>query len=497
MRIKSLAIACLVPCLAILVSCEADNGLRLPARENPFFDTTGKTLVARIVHISDLHMVDEESPARFAGAQVITRSAWRPYEAYSTQLLDGILRSANRIHAANRPVTFLVETGDACDNSQMNELEWLLGVFDGEMINPLTGPDDRSPAAKADPLMDPHAPFQAQGLYRNGIHGASDSIPWYGVFGNHDVYSIGVFPILEDASGKRTAPLPLDRRPDIVLPGLLDPVGFLAHGNVTPAEPGPPNLFEFPRFVQPNPKRAFFNKREFIRAMFSTKTGPSGHGFTDPETGPSWYSLSPVPGLRLIGLDSCDPAHQIPGFFYMDGSISEAQLSFLREELAAAQARGELVIVASHHPSASLQAIYGTAVVGSGFRAVLNEYPNVILHLAGHSHRNRVSDREGYLEIETCSTLDMPQEGRVIEIWRDDSDGSVSIAYEMFSHLDETAPALGDDPLRLLRAEARKIAMGDSGAAARLQLLDPSGANPAGVPSDRKGVYIVTPVSNR
>lgn len=493
MRISWPITAGFIVIVAASVSCETDDGLRLPARQSDVLDTTGLTLVARIFHISDTHVLDEESPARFAGAQVITSSAWRPYEAYSIQLFDGALRTCNRVHASGRPVSFLVHTGDACDNSQMNELEWFVGVFDGEMIDPLSGPDDRLPENRPDPLLDPHAPFQTQGLYRQGFHGKAPSIPWYGVFGNHDVYSIGVFPFFEDLFGRRVAPLPLEDRPDIVLPGELDPIGFLTHGKVTPANPGPPELFELAQWLEPNPERAFFNKREFIRAMFETETGPSGHGFSDSETGPSWYSVSPVPGLRLIGLDTCDPAHQIRGFFYQDGSILAEQLAFLRTELAAAQSRGELVVVASHHPSAYLRAIYGSVVVGSEFRAVLNEYPNVVLHLAGHSHRNRVSDREGYIEIETCSTLDLPQEGRLVEIWRDETTGLVAIAYEMFSHLDDTLPMLGDDPLRSLRQQAMEVALADIGAASRQKNHDPSGANPRGRPSDRSGLFFVSP----
>lgn len=475
---------------ACLCSCDAGNGIRLPARESDPFDTSGLTLVARIIHVSDTHVVDEESPARFAGAQFITRSAWRPYEAYSTQLFDGILRASNRIHAAGRAVSFVIHTGDACDNSQMNELAWFTGVFDGELIDPLTGPDDRPPEARPDPSLDPHAPFQAQGLYRTGVHGDAASIPWYAVFGNHDAYAIGVFPIFEDPAGFRTAPLPLEERPDILLPGELNPLAALAYGNVTPAMPGPPEFLQFPRAIETNPTRAFFNKREFIHAMFDTITEPAGHGFTDRDDGPSWYSVAPVPGLRLIGLDTCDPAHQVPGYFYHDGSILQDQVSFLRAELAAAEQRDELVVVASHHPSESLMGVYGSAVIGAGFQAILNEYPNVIVHLAGHTHRNRVWDRGGYVEIETCSTLDDPQEARVVEIWRGDMPAEVAVAYEMFSHLDDALPPLGEDPLRALRAEAREIAK-SAARSSRLNLgpgTPPSDQRPA--ERDRWGVFI-------
>ena len=479
--------------ILLSASCETDDGLRLPAGESVLSDTAGMTLLARIAHISDMQLIDEESPARLAGFSGFTRSAWRPYEAYSTQLFDGILRTVNNIHASGRRIDFLVLTGDSCDNAQRNELDWLTGVFDGENIDPLTGPDDRASEAKPDALLDPHAVFQAQGLYRDGVHGGLPSIPWYCVFGNHDVYSIGIFPFSEPLFGPRTALLPLEFRPDILLPGELNPVGFIAYGPVSPAHPGPPSTLGFPTLIEPNPQRAFYTRREFIREMFETAGGPPGHGFADAETGPSWYSVSPAPGLRLIGLDTCDPAHQIPGFLYFDGSILDEQLSFLRSELAAAQERGELAIVASHHPSASLRAIYGTAVIGSEFREVLNSFPNVILHLAGHTHRNRVSDRGGYLEIETASTLDLPQEGRLVEIWQSGDDGAIAIAYEVFSHLDVDPPPLGEDPLRPLRAQAHKVAMEDGGAAARQKALDPSGADPRGRAVDRSGVFRVPP----
>jgi len=477
--------------LLVLTACEMDEALLLPGRESQTTGEHGYTLVARISHVTDTHIVDEESPARFPGAHDLTLSAWRPYESYSTQLLDGILRTVNRIHASGRTIDFVVHAGDACDNTQSNELAWCLAVFDGLGVNPLTGPDDRPTEDRPEPLLDPHAAFTAQGLYRTGIHGNLPSIPWYAVIGNHDRFAIGVFPVFEDFWGKRTAPFPFPQRPGVLLPAVLDPLALFAHSHVTPADPGPPCLLNIPEFVVPNPDRAFFNQREFVRSMFTTQTGPAGHGFNDPEAGPTWYSVSPVPGLRLIGLDTCDPAHLIEGFPYQEGAISAEQVAYLRAELAAAQDRDELVVVVSHHPSASLWDGYGSALIGSSFRALLNEHPNVVAHLAGHNHRNRVMDRDGYLEIETCSTLDIPQEGRLVEIWRDDDDDSIMVAYEMFSHLDDELPALGDDPLRPMREIAQAIALGDAGASERQKHRDASGASPHGGPSDRNGTTIL------
>ncbi len=480
-------------------ACYDIGGDWLPARESPALDDADGELVVRLAHISDMHVIDEESPARFAGAHSFTRSAWRPYEAYSTQLLDGVLRSANRLHAGGRSIDFLVHTGDACDNSQQNELGWLLGIFDGAEINPLSGPDDRPIAARPTPLLDPHATFTAQGLYRAGVHGEAASIPWYGVFGNHDVYAIGVFPIIIDGGGLRRAPLPFDWRLDILLPGELNPLGPVAHGNVTPARPGPPDLFALPCWVDVVEDRAFFNRQEYIAAMFETLTGPPGHGFAAPG-GESWYSVSPAPGVRLVGLDSCDPVQAVAGLFYVDGAISERQLAFLESELARADAAGELVIVASHHPSSHFLDVFGTAANAAGFRELLNAHPSVVLHLAGHTHRNRVTDHGGYLEIETCSTLDAPQEGRLIEIRRNPDTAEVLIAYEMFSHLDDTMPALGEDLLLDLRRAAHDLATGLN--AFRLKFTpdgrgwhvdtDVVGGSPRGAEFDRTGFVVLT-----
>lgn len=476
----------------IIIGCDADPGVLLPARESESTSTTGLTLVARMAHISDTHVVDTESPGRFPGAHVLVSPAWRPYEAYSTQLVDGIVRTVNRLHAGGRTVDFLLHTGDTCDNAQSNELAWLIALLDGGMIAPLSGPDDRPPDTRPPPTLDPYAAFRAQGLYRTGIHGERPSIPWYVLFGNHDVYSIGVFPIFESADGHRTAPLPLDNRPGLVLPVRFDPTASLAYGNVTPAEPGPPPLFELPRYVEPNPARAFFNQPEFRQAMFTTATGPSGHGFPSPDSDSGWYSVSPAAGVRLISLDSTDRWPPPPGSICSEGAVSWAQLEFLRGELDAAQQRGELVIVASHHPTETIVPEFGSEVTPDEVRNLLKTYPQVVLHLAGHTHRNRVIDRGGYLEIETCSTLDLPQEGRLIELWRDPASRQITVKYEMFSPLDDTLPPLGDDPLRALRGQAHALALGDKGAAERQKRFDPSGADPYGTPSDCAGVVILS-----
>ena len=114
-------------------SCGVDNPLLLPADERTVDgDSADLVLVARFVQITDSHIVDTTSPARFAGAHDLVPTAWRPWESYSTQILDGIVRAANRIHASGTPVDFLIHTGDFVDNAQSNELEWFVAVMDGD-----------------------------------------------------------------------------------------------------------------------------------------------------------------------------------------------------------------------------------------------------------------------------------------------------------------------------------------------------------------------------
>lgn len=459
-------------------SCQPDAALLLPERRQAVSQDGDLELLARFVHVTDTHVVDEESPARFAAAHEVTSSAWRSWESSSTQILDGVIRTVNRIHASGRPIDFLVHSGDACDNAQHNELGWLVRLLEGGQVDPRSGPDDRPLKSRPDPLMDPHAAFEAQGLYQNGIHGAAASIPWYILAGNHDVFSMGVFPIFTLWDGRRVAYLPLQPRPGVFLPSAMEPTAAFAYGRITPAEPGPPELFTWPVPIAPVADRAYFSLDEFTATMRAGTTSPVGHGFGDD--GLPWYSVSPAAGLRLIGLYSSDLFEPPPGQPSWQGSILADQVEWLRGELEAATARGERVIVATHHPSSSLEVLYGSALDPEGFRNLLNAYPAVVLHIAGHEHRNRVADRGGYLEIETCSTLDWPQEGRLIELWRG-QDGSIFVGYEMFSHVQEDLPPLGDDPLFELRRQARAAAAGTA------QSPESRGLDNAGDVVDRTG----------
>ncbi len=489
-----------VTAAALAGGCRATEGRPVPNESTEPLPADDYVLVARLAHITDTHVIDEESPARLTFAESFVPFAWRACERYSTQLLDGIIRAINRHHEFAAPIDFVVHTGDALDNHQSNELRWFLDVVDGQWIDPRSGPDDRAPDRRGPPSLDAYAPFQAQGLYRQGVHGTGPSIPWYALIGNHDQYALGVFPVVPHLSGGWYAPLPLPNRIGLFLPTFLDPVSSVAYAPVTPAHPGPPQGPTLPTQIQPNPARRYHTRAELVAAYGDTMADPPGHGFDPADPSRTWYSAAPVPGLRLIALDTTRPAVAYPAGFYSEGALDEGQMVFLRNELRAAQERGELVCVLTHHPSQSLNLTAGSAVSTDELRATLAQYPCVVAHLVGHKHRHRVWSHERYVEFETASTLDYPQEGRIIEIWKRDAD--VQLRYWVFSHLpNEGAPFGGadsdltDDPLRQMREVAFELARDSATGAAlpgsRTAMTARARAANAGSSKDRAGVVIL------
>lgn len=446
----------------VVAGCGAAPGSILSDENTAPIDESVNTLLARFAHITDAQLIDEESPGRLTVFGNLSTSAWRPHEAYSIHLLDGTIRAINQTHASGLEIDFVIHTGDATDNLQRNELDWFLTCFDGGTIDPRTGPDDREPSDIPDGELDPHAPFEAQGLYRQNVHGPLPSIPWYSLVGNHDVFAVGVFPIVTLPGFGRIAPLPGNHLP-LFHPAYLNPIGSIGWAPITPANPGPPADVNFPAYVTPNPDRAYVSLRGFIDAHFGTRTEPDGHGFTPG--GPPWYEAQVAEGVTLIGLSTSDPPVAIPEVSYADGAMTAEQVTSLRQMLDAATARGDVIIVATHHPSFTLDPTLGSALLESSFVSLLSEYENVALHLAGHIHRSAVIQRPGYIEMVTGAILDPPHEGRIIDLWSSSS-GELEFRYRAISHLDEIAraddahEALFLDPLRPLRQTAEDLSSG-------------------------------------
>lgn len=134
--------------------------------------------------LTDAHMTDEETPASaiYFGYKGGFIGGYSPVLLFTTQVFDAAIRTINALHKGN-PFDFGISMGDACNNTQYNELRWYIDILDGKKITPDSGiKDDPEPG----PGNDYRDEFQAAGL--------DQTIPWYQTMGNHDHFWTGLLP---------------------------------------------------------------------------------------------------------------------------------------------------------------------------------------------------------------------------------------------------------------------------------------------------------------
>lgn len=417
-------------------------------------DESSGTLWLRFAQITDIHVLDEESPARFLrldGFAGMMNEAWRPQEAYAAQGLDNALQVLNAWHAGMFPhsgaLDFVLVTGDVVDNAQRNELQWFVDTMDGKEVTPDSGLQDGF-LRNVSPDLNPKLPFRAVGL--------APDIPWYVARGNHDTHCTGVFPLRAQAGGGQlVAPVPWPVAWFIglwqvqPLVNVLQPTSNVSPAVVTGAGPATRednlqlDMAQLRSGVIPaDPERRFISKRDFITAFLESDSLPRGHGFTERnlEQNRAWYSVRPdaaVP-IRLIVLDTvAEDAPQESLSEY--GIMTQEQFNnFLVPELAAAREHGEFVIIVSHHPSTDFDRLYPKPTIGTWlFRQYLTAQPNILLHLCGHTHAHRftvIPGRYPYPEVETASLIDLPQEMRVVEIRYNFETRAVVLVFRAIRH---------------------------------------------------------------
>lgn len=427
----------------------------------------------RFVHISDTQLADEESPARAVRLDPLISAAWRPQEAYGVATLDATLQAINAIHdegkLEGRPVSCVVITGDLVDSAQYNEVRWFLDTMDGLSVDTDSGVVDAT-GRTADDGDNPKLPYAAAGLSRE--------IPWYSIVGNHDVLATGNFPI--DASSNSpalySAPLlrpvaaaiglhQIDRKLNAFFPVLgqspavISGLGPVGDPETLQISVGDLRAGKLP----PDAARRYLTRREYIEEHFNTLSGPPGHGFTEENLveGHGFFTFRPDPAvpIRFVALDTVPP--RIPkGYPAFYGVMTREQFDYqLCPAIEEARAAGEFVILLSHHPADDFDLPYPARKIGArAFREYLAQQPNVVAHLAGHTHFNRIGKVDGlypYYEVVTGAIIDYPQEGRVLDVYYDAATETLTLAGTMFSHLDVPA-RLAAESFRRARIDAEQ-----------------------------------------
>jgi len=413
----------------------------------PAYTNTSATNTAQLLNyfaMADIHITDKESPAQaiFDGYKGGNIAAYSPVMLTTTQVLDAAVQTVNALHK-EKPFDFGIILDDAINQNQYNELRWYIDVFDGKMIKPYSG-------VKEDPVPGPLNDYQDE--YKAA--GLNKTISWYEVIGNHDQFWMGADVPNNYLKNILVGENILNAGPSLGDPAFLNERGFYM-GSMDGRTPdgdvygaGPVENFTAPPKVRAaNPDRHALSRSEWMGEFFNSSTSPKGHGFSlsNVLTGFASYSFEPKAGIpiKIISLDDT-MKDTLPNIStpYALGSLDNERYDWLVQELDKGQAEGKLMIVASHvpirdEPLNSSGALWTTAspVSEQQLVAKLHTYPNLILWMAGHLHKNTVTAFKspddshpelGFWEVETSSLRDFPQQFRMFNIVRN-SDNTVSI----------------------------------------------------------------------
>lgn len=448
-----------------------------------------------IGHLSDIHIIDAQSPARLEPLIGQDHSLWggayRPQDTMTTQVAAEMVKSIADLRVSpvtGAPLAAAFITGDSADMLSNLETRWYVDLMDGLPVTPNSGKADEyegvqgwsetywayHPENSANDWFGEYGFPRIEGLLEaaitNEVNSGGLPVPWYGIYGNHDTTYFGTFGV--PASLKEFA---IGDRKFFDWKALgLDYVGGWAAdsssiGRAMFAATRNTGIHFGTKAVTPDPARKLLEQREFMQAHFETQKhpGPIGHGFTQAnlDTGETYWSADINPFVRAFGLDTCN---QVAG---ADGALPEAQFEWLKAQLKKAKIDGKLAIVLSHHNSFTLENDADLAtepqrlIHADELIAMMLEHPNLVAWLNGHTHINTITPHKradgagGFWEITTASCVDFPQQQQMVELV-DNGDGTLSIFTTV---LDHAAPAQWNGELTQtgLASLSRELAAND------------------------------------
>ena len=477
--------------------------------------------LASIVHLTDIHVIDTQSPTRVEfldryadppTGSIPFASAFRAQETLTTQVGESMVRRINQIGAGpvtGRAFDCAVSTGDNIDNQQENETDWFFALLDGGPLTPNSGGPAYEGVQTVDPvssLPDVHywhpelpapnsdnykqfwgfpaypgllaaavAPFTATGL----------DVPWYSTYGNHDGLLSGNAPENPVVEAISTGSIKVVGPPIGFSPGDFqaalsagDPTAFPAviAGAGTSARP-----------TTPDAARRFLNPTEWVERHLepSSGPGPAGHGYTEQHAAEQtlYFTFPIAPGVLGVSLDTVNRGG------YADGSIGAEQLAWLEARVQEVSSRwfdgagaevkrpetaDQLVVLFSHHNLGTLGNPFpdpakpdDQRLMAAAIEEVLHRYPNIVGWVNGHSHVNRIYPRpdpagrtQGFWEINTAAHVDYPEHARLVEVV-DNRDGTISIFATLIEHAAPAATQVGaTDPIGLA-AISRELAVNE------------------------------------
>jgi metallophosphoesterase (TIGR03767 family) len=437
-----------------------------------------------IVHISDTHICDAQSPARveyldryadphhqlssLIGSLVGT---YRAQEVLTTQVMESMIQAVNRLDVApitKRKIDTVLITGDLTDNAQQNELSWCTTLLKGGKLRPDSGRSDRwegagdffyspffwnpagTPRGERDDfprdlygfptipeLFDAiRAPYYASGLNRHCLV----------VHGNHDALLQGTVAPNQELRSVATSHEKIFELPDSEALESLQNV----------SEMGPA---KYPAPISPRVKEVTgdFNRdfNYFDSWNHAFYREDEDNGITAALVGTAKkYWRKDFDQISIIALDTVNP------FGGWQGSIDREQFIWLQNQVE--QLRGRYTVITSHHPLQDLFNGYTpeqeSRVLGPEIERYLVRQKQVIAWLCGHTHRHRMAyfgpdNMHGFWQIETASLIDWPQQGRIIEIFSDQHE-QIWIANTPLNHCGSILP----DPEHLKLDEVNELA---------------------------------------